>query len=320
MRIRLVPILRYMVPAAIIAFGVWYLSGHYDLNSLRSSFTPKGLAILAALNFFTILCESIRLRLMIRKLGAKDVGILEAWHLMTLVQALNLVVLKAGTLSGGYYLSKRHGIAFSSYLAFVVTYVVVIVLASGVLGLIISGIYALAGMRVNPLVPLLFLGAAAVSAGTILATRFRLPVDRFPDTLRRFFESIRVIYSDTGLLVLMTGLECLFHLAAALRFMTAVGMLSGHIGVLDSMLVMTVGNFLKIATVVPGGLGIAEVASAWTAGLLGGDAGISGLSAGMDRIVYVVLVFVFGGISFFSLSNRGDFRAPAETETAHPAK
>ncbi len=170
---------------------------------------------------------------------------------MTLVQALNLVVLKAGTLSGGYYLSKRHGIAFSSYLAFVVTYVVVIVLASGVLGLIISGIYALAGMRVNPLVPLLFLGAAAVSAGTILATRFRLPVDRFPDTLRRFFESIRVIYSDTGLLVLMTGLECLFHLAAALRFMTAVGMLSGHIGVLDSMLVMTVGNFLKIATVVP---------------------------------------------------------------------
>ncbi len=27
MRIRLVPILRYMVPAAIIAFGVWYLSG-----------------------------------------------------------------------------------------------------------------------------------------------------------------------------------------------------------------------------------------------------------------------------------------------------
>lgn len=315
MRIRLVPILRYMIPAAIIAFGVWYISTHYDLSALQASFTPKGLTILAALNLFTILCESIRLRLMIRKLGAADTGLVEAWNLMTLFQAINLVILKAGTLSGGYYLSKRRGIAFTSYLAFVVTYVVVIVLASGVLGLTISGVYALTGLNVNPMVPLFFLGAAVVSSGTILAARFRLPVGRLPESLRRFFESIRIIYSDTGLLLLMTGLECLFHLAAALRFMTAVGMLSGHVGLLESALVMTVGNFLKIATVVPGGLGIAEVASAWVAGFLGGDAGISGLSAAMDRIVYVVLVFVFGGIGFLSLSNRGDFHAPAETDT-----
>lgn len=315
MRVRPVSILRYTAPVAIIAFGVWYIAGHYDLRSLGSSFTPKGLAILAALNLLTILCESIRLHLMIRKLGTSGSGLLEAWNLMTLIQALNLVMLKAGTVSGGYYLFKRRGIAFSSYLAFVVTYVVVIVLASGVLGLVISCVYFICGLPVNPVAPIFFSGAAVLSAGTILAARSRLPVERFPEALRRFFESIRTVYSDTGLLVVMTGLECVFHLAAALRFTTAIGMLSGHVGLLDSALVMTVGNFLKIATVVPGGLGIAEVASAWTADFLGGDAGISGLSAAMDRIVYVVLVFLFGGIGFLSLANRGDFHAPAETET-----
>ena len=315
MRLRPVSLLRYLIPVAIVAFGIWYLATQYDLHSLRASFTPKGLAILAALNILTILCESIRLHLMIRKLGAADSGLMEAWNLMTLVQALNLVVLKAGTVSGGYYLSKRRRIGFSAYLAFVVTYVVVIVLASGILGLVISGIYLAGGLPVNTIAPIFFSCTVLVSAGTIFAARFRLPVGRAPEPIRRFFDSVSVIYSDTGLLLKMTVLECVFHLAAALRFITAMDMLSGHVGFLDGALVMTVGNFLKIATVVPGGLGVAEIASAWAAGLLGGDAGISGLAAGMDRIVYVILVFFFGSIGFFSLSNRKDFHVPAPTET-----
>ena len=96
--------------------------------------------------------------------------------------------------------------------------------------------------------------------------------------------------------------------------MTAVSMFSGDVRFLDSVVVVTVGNFLRLASIVPGGIGVAEVASGWTAGLLGKDAGLSGLSAGLDRVVYVVLIMIFGAIGFFTLSGRSEFHKPSEQD------
>ena len=308
----IVTILRYTVLASILIFGFWYFTSHFDTYARRANFTPGRIFLLIMLNLCTIACESVRLRMMIRKLG-KDIGPILSWHMITLFQAVNHIVLKAGTFSGGYYLSRRYNISFNSYIAFVVTYVVVIVLASGILGFFLSMAYLLAGVRTGPLIPLFFLAVILGSAGMIAAARIRLPLRRLPKPAAHFLESIRTIYSDTGMLALFLGIECLYHLTTALRFMTAVSLFSGHSGLLDSIIVVSVGNFLRIATIVPGGIGIAEVASAWTSGLLGDDAGLAGLSAGLDRLVYILLVMAFGGIGFLSITNRREFHRPSET-------
>ena len=96
--------------------------------------------------------------------------------------------------------------------------------------------------------------------------------------------------------------------------MTAVSMFSGNISFFESVVVVFIGNFLRVAAIVPGGMGISEVASGWTAGVLGGDAGLSGLSAGLVTLVYVVLVMIFGSIGFFTLSGRSEFHKPPEEE------
>lgn len=310
MRKPVVAILRYAVLASILIFGFWYLSAHFDIYARRVKFTPAKILLLTALNLCTIACESTRLRVMIRKLG-RDIGPLVSWHMMTLMQAVNHLVLKAGTFSGGYYLSRRYGVSFPSYVAFVVTYAVVIVLASGILGLFLSMVFLLSGAHPSPLIPLFFCAVILVSAGMIAAARMRLSFRRLPKSAAHFLESIRIIYSDTGMLILLLGVECMYHLTTALRFMVAVSLFSGHTGLLESVVVVTVGNFLRIATIVPGGIGIAEVASAWTSGLLGDDAGLSGLSAGFDRLVYILLVMVFGGLGFLSITNRSEFHRPS---------
>jgi uncharacterized membrane protein YbhN (UPF0104 family) len=307
MKSRIVTALRYIVFVAVILAGFWYLSSHFSSYARRASFTPGKIALLVLLNLCTIACESVRLRIMIRKLG-RDIGAVASWNMMTLMQSLNHVVLKAGTMSGGFYISKRYGISFTSYVAFVVTYVVVMVMGSGILGLSVSAFSFATNAAPSPVIPLFFTGVILVSAGMIVAARIRLSIPWLPRFAAKFLESVNSIYSDTGLLSVLLAVECVYHVTTALRFMTAVALFSGHVGFLESVVVITVGNFLRIATIVPGGLGIAEAASAWTAGIVGGDSGISAMAAGFDRVVYVFLVMVFGGIAFFTFTGKDGFR------------
>ncbi len=309
----LLNLLRYGILAGILLFGGWYISTHFAQFSEKVQVTPGAVALLVFLNLCTILLESARLRIMIRKLG-RDMGQIAAWNMMTLIQAVNHVILKAGTFSGGYYISRRFGISFNSYVAFVMTYVVVMVLASGVLGLTVTALFQLSGAAVNPYLPLFFLLVIASAAGCLAAARIRLAFSWLPTVLLRFFEAIRFIYSDYRMLLLLLGIEVLYYTATALRFMVAFSMFSGHTDFLSAVAVVTVGNFLRIATIVPGGIGIAELASGWTAGLLGASASLSGLSAGLDRLFYIALIMIFGGIGFLAISNRGEFHRPPERE------
>jgi uncharacterized membrane protein YbhN (UPF0104 family) len=106
---------------------------------------------------------------------------------------------------------------------------------------------------------------------------------------------------------MLVGVETFYYLASALRFMAALSMFSGKASLLDGVVVVTVGNFLRIASIIPGGLGVAELASGWTAGLMGGDAGLAGLSAGLDRLTYVFCIMLSGGIGFMAISGGKDF-------------
>ena len=232
--------------------------------------------------------------------------------MFTLMQAVNHMILKAGTFSGGYYLYKRFNISFNAYIAFLVSYIVVMVFSSGVLGLFVSILYILLGYSVNPLIPLFFILIIISTAVLILCTRIRLPFKKLPKFVDDFFSSLKFIYSDYRMLSLLITVELFYYLFTALRFMVTVSMFSSHAGLLGGIVVVTIGNFLRVATIIPGGMGIAEVASGWTAGILGNDAGVSGLSAGLDRLMYVLIVMITGGIGFLTLTNRKEFKKPPE--------
>ncbi len=305
-----VTVLRFGLLLAILAFGGWYIATHFDRIAGNARFTPVNVLLLILLNVCTIFIESTRLRLQVRKLGC-NIGPTVSWHLIALIQAVNHIVLKAGTFSGGWYLSRRYGISFTAYVALVVTYIVVLVLGSGVLGLAVSFLFLALGQDIPLFVPAFFFGLTLISVAVLTLARVRLPLHRFPKITVRFLESVRFIYSDYRLLVALVGVEMLYYLASALRFMTALSMFSGQAGLMDGVTVVTVGNFMRIASIVPGGLGIAELASGWAAGILGADAGLAGLSAGLDRLTYVLLVMLFGGVGFLAVSGGKSFFHPS---------
>ncbi|MHB9028754.1 MAG: lysylphosphatidylglycerol synthase domain-containing protein [Candidatus Latescibacterota bacterium] len=302
----IITITRYLLLISILVFGGWYIRAHFDRIAGEANFSYANVATLLLLNLGTIFIESTRLRLQIRKLGS-DLGPLMSWHMLSLMQAVNHVVLKAGTFSGGYFLARRYGISFTSYVGFLVTYVFVMVMASGALGLLLTAFFFLTGAKIHAFIPSFFLGVLLLSSGIIAGARIKFSLHFLPKTIARLFESIRFIYSDHRLLLMLVGVETVYYLASALRFMTAVSMFSGKASLLDGVVVVTVGNFLRIASIIPGGLGIAELASGWTAGLLGGDAGLAGLSAGLDRLTYVFCIMLFGGIGFMAISGGKDF-------------
>ena len=311
MRKTIISISRYIVLAAILVFGVWYVTVNYERFATGARFTAGNISLLLALNLLTILFESIRLRLQVKKLGY-TLGIVDSWHIMTVLQAANHVVLKAGTFSAGYYMSKRYRISFNSYCAFVITYVVIMVLGSGAFGFVVSLGYMAAGTGVDIMLPVFFLFIIACCTAVISLASLRVNLDRLPRIINRFITAWKEIYSDYNLIISMIGVEILYALSCALRFMVAVRMFSIHMDFLSCVVVVTIGNFLRVASIVPGGLGIAEIGSGWTAAIMGGDAGVSGLSAGLDRLAYVILVMVFGGVGFLTLSGRSEFHKPPE--------
>ena len=306
LRKHFITITRYALLIAILAFGGWYIQSHYDSIAGEADFSFTNVSTLIALNLGTIFIESTRVRLQVRKLG-RDLGAVMSWHLLALMQAVNHIVLKAGTFSGGWFLSRRYGISFTSYVAFLVTYVFVMALASGVLGVLLTIVFFCLGVKIQLFIPIFFLGVLFLSTGVLAGARLHIPVQFLPRALARFFESIRYIYSDYRLLFALVGIEMLYYLITALRFMVALKMFSGEASLLESAVVVTAGNFLRVASIMPGGLGIAELASGWIAGLIGGDAGLAGLSAGLDRLAYVLLVMISGGVGFLAISGGREF-------------
>ena len=300
-----------MIVAGIFIFGLWYISVNYDRFASGVRFNSVNISLLIGLNILTVMCESFRLRLMIRKLGY-PLSFLDSWHIFSVLQAVNHMVLKAGTFSAGYYMSRKYHISFHAYIAFVVPYIVIITLASGVFGLLVSAGFAAAGFTVEALLPAFFLLVIFICACFVAIASLRIPIKLLPRLLKRVISCWREIYSDYHLVVTLTAVEMFYFLFCSLRFMVAVSMFSGNVNFLDSTVVVTIGNFLRGATIVPGGLGIAEVASGWTAALRGADAGLSGLAAGLDRLVYVIVIMLFGGVGFLTLSGRSEFHKPPE--------
>ena len=310
----LITVLRYVILVAILIFGGWYLSKNYDRFASGVHFTWINISLLIVANLLTVLCESIRLKLQIKKVGYNP-GLLHSWHLLTVIQAANHIILKAGTFSAGFYMSKKYGIVLHAYLAFVITYVVIMILASGIFGLFVVLGFMVSGFKINPLLLLFFGMIILISSGFIGIASINISLGRLPKVIKRFITSWKEIYSDYHLVLILVVVELFYFLFSSLRFMTAVSMFSGNVSFLDGVVVVTVGNFLRVASIVPGGLGIAEVASGWTAAILGGDAGLSGLAAGLDRLVYVMLIMIFGGIGFLTLSGRSEFHRPPEYNT-----
>ena len=309
----IITVLRYILLAAVIMFGSWYVITNYERFASGAHFTWFNISVLVGLNLLTILCESIRLKIMVDKLKY-NLSLLHSWHIISVIQAVNHMILKAGTLSGGYYLSKKYKISFHDYIAFIVTYPVMMVLSSCIFGLFTTLLFIILGLSVDLFILLFFTAIILFSTGFIGIASIHIPLNYLPKFTRRFFTSWKEIYSDYQLLFTLMVVELFYFLTCSLRFMTAVSMFSGDVRFLDSVVVVTVGNFLRLASIVPGGIGVAEVASGWTAGLLGKDVGLAGLSAGLDRVVYVVLIMIFGAIGFFTLSGRSEFHKPSEKD------
>ncbi len=308
-----IAVLRYVILAAILLFGVWYVWTNYERFASQARFTVWNVALLVLLNLATIWVEGFRLTLMVRKL-ARPISPLAGVRYLSITQALNHILLKAGTFSVGYYLSKKYRFPFHSFVAFVVPYVVVMTLFAALTGLFVSVVFLLTGQNAEVLIPLFFLVIITGCAGFILIARFSYVPHFLPAIVRKVIGCWNEIYSDYRLLMTLGAVEIAYFSLCSVRFIVAASMFSTDVSLLGAVVVLTVGNFLRIAAIVPGGIGVAEVASGWTAAFFGTDPGVGVLAAGIDRIVYVAFIMLIGAFSFFTLGDRLELHDAADDD------
>ncbi len=301
--------LRYVMLATVLVFAAVYIIKEYQTVAAAATITVAGIILLVILNILTIGFESLRFNIQMARLG-QPIRIGTSWHLFTVMQAVNHLIPKAGTISGGYYIARRYGVSFHDYIVMLIPYIFIQLMAAGVLGLLVAGWSMLSGHTVPWMVAVMFAVLVAVSLLFFITVWSGIPRHWMPSFLRRSAASLKDIYSDRRFVARMVSVDLGYFLMSTFRFLVAMTLFSRTMYLLDGMVVLAAGNFLRVITIVPGGLGIAEVASAWVAGLMGANAFIAGVAAGLDRVVYLVLVVVFGGIGFFTLSGRSEFHRP----------
>jgi hypothetical protein len=214
----------------------------------------------------------------------------------------NYLPLSGGLIAKGVLLARHYGIGYGFYAGVSLYTFLLSISANGLLGMVGS----------------LFTGQSAWLSGALalvlLSGMFTLvPI---PVGLQRQLRGLggKLEYARThfaGILAPLSGIILLLFLAAGLRLQFAFAVMDVEVAFLACLLINSATIFARLASFVPGAIGVREFLVATMAHLAGLDFQMTILVVGLDRLGEVIVNFALGGL----LVGRDPFAAEPTKET-----
>ncbi len=199
----------------------------------------------------------------------------------------NYLPLSGGLIAKGVLLARHYGIGYGFYAGVSLYTFLLSISANGLLGMVGA----------------LFTGQPAWLSGALalvmLSGIFTLvPV---PAGLRRQLRGLggKLEYARThfaGLLPPLSGVVLVLFLTAGLRLQCAFAVLQVEVAFLACLLINSATIFARLASFVPGAIGVREFLVATMAHLAGLDFQMTILVVGLDRLGEVIVNFALGGL------------------------
>lgn len=310
-----VAILRTLLSIFIVAWLAYYLATHWELFRASLDASPGQLGALAVCVLITWVLNSLQILLLLRLEGIRA-GFWENILVQCGTQLGNYLPMRIGTVLRFRYFKKMHGLEYTRFGGIAVLRLVILVIASGLLGIIgLIGFNLVKGESVNGLLWILFPGMVIfpLISWYILVRHLHIPGGRAGEFLVRFlsgFASIRAQPRVAGfVLILLLGQFAML----AVRLYISFDVLQVSLSPWVLIMLAPMATLFAFLTITPGNLGLRE----WIIGVLSVAAGYQfegAVFAGVvDRAVLMGCTFFFGvfGLTFLLVRLRTSQRIAA---------
>ena len=312
-RSRLHSIILSLLALGVITAFFYYLylnaDNYLELLNISSSLVFSLVAISSIGMFINGLINTILFRSMGAHLSHRDGFVLAAASTLA-----NQLPISGGMIAKGYYLKKRHNLAYTKFFSVSLAIFVCFVSVNGLIGIAI--LLSWTALKKAPISPFLWIGFAIMSACILL---FWLPFDRLriPNNLRS-----RVSQAIDGWMFIsknpivgfnLVVLQTIMMFLLAGRYWLAFHMLSQNVSLGDVILFSSASVLTQLVSIAPGGLGITESIVGAVALALGFDMGVSVVAVGFDRLLSTSVILIIGGVSTIILGKEiSDFSSPSK--------
>lgn len=301
---------QWLMLLGAVAFLAWILVSRGD--ELRAAFdlTPELFVLITLSAFGTFALNGIELQVLARRFD-RHVPIREALALGLMIQTLNYLPMKTGTMLNGVVMRARYRLPLSDFMALVAgSNFMHLWVALG-----LAGISLLAGAGGGAELQwglLLLLGPTVIMGGLVLwgrmrtAGRFAEHSSKIVRVLWRVIDGVGLIFSDSRLLVtdlaINVGLILLWAARSRWSFI-ALGIEPSYAAVLT----MTgLGIFFSRLSIIPGGVGFREAGAAFGSAITGLKASVGMAASVIDRAVVLLWLLVVGlPVTFWMLRLAG---------------
>jgi len=296
-------ILRWSLALGVTALfcyaGRKYLTGLGRLKDVP----PLWVLANAAVYLLTRYCNGEVLRLALNRLGCAIRGY-EAFMLNMVMSYTNLLVPHAGMGPPAMYLKRKHGVAYTDYVALVMPTFTLQLICAGACGLgamtwlvTVGHGYSLTGA-----IPL-FLLFAAVLVGSLVLCLCPLPIpatwnNRVANVLRRFSQTWSFFRTDPRLTGRLLAIQLAVVLLRALRLQLAFCAVGVGWNFPILLVASICSQFMLFISITPGALGFREAAIGYVLYNFC-DPSLSVAASLLDRLVMTTLIVGVAQIGLF---------------------
>jgi uncharacterized membrane protein YbhN (UPF0104 family) len=297
---------RMLILVLEIALATFVVHHLWQQRAELSAVWSLGLAEALALIALVVAGVAVRaweFRYVLARLGA-DISFVDAVALIQGATLLNYAPFNAGTLLRARALKRHRSLSYTNYIAMMSAQLIVLALASGVLGLVSllgadldRGVYAFAAL------------CALAILGSLVA--FRIPPTLFGSGNGWFRERMQALLAgwqqigrEPRELLILSSAAIAKLVDVGLRFWIAFDALGMTVTLPAAVVFASVSSLMLLVNVIPGSLGVREL-------LVGALATVAGLgftetvaAASVDRVASLIVAFGIGVPSLVYLRRR----------------
>jgi len=294
-------IIVFLIWLAVVAALIFYLVSHAEdiKKLLRLSLYDIGL--LVVLNVMTQFINALKIMFIIRKTGLR-LRIKECFSLASVNSVINYLPFKGGAFALAFYFKNKHKLSYMNFINIVVaSHLIMISTAALFSSVFIVFHYIFTGIFLDKFFSIFSLLFVVTIAAIFFLKRFRdKPVSVITkwDKVKEAVVGLNIMFADKSLLFKLVLLNFISVVIIGLRFSVCFRMVSFSAPLLLSFLAGGVKILAMALSIIPSGLGIAELFAGGISNMMDSGVNIGVYAASIDRIISIIVLLVVGTISF----------------------
>ncbi len=290
-----------LVWVIVVAALIFYLVSHAEDIKRLLRLSLYDIALLAVLNIITQFINALKIMFIIRKTGLR-LGIKECFSLASVNSVINYLPFKGGAFALAFYFKDKHKLSYMNFINIIVaSHLIMISTAALFSSVFIVSHYFFTGIFLDKFFSIFSFLFIITVAAIFFLKRFRdkpASVITKWDKVKEAIAGLNIIFADKVLLFQLVLLNFISVVIIGMRFSVCFRMVSFSAPLLLSLLAGGVKILAMALSIIPSGLGIAELFAGGISNMMDSGANIGVYAAFIDRIVSVIVLLAVGTVSF----------------------